>query len=325
MVSYTYDTAGARTSKTVDGLTTTYRYVGGVLHSETTGNNTIEYLYDAGGTAYGFLYNGTPYYYDIDLRGDVLGIYDASGTRLVSYDYNAWGVLRSITDTSANGIGTINPIRYRGYYYDAETEFYYLQTRYYDPDLCRFINADAPENLGASGTLLGYSPFAYCENNPVMFTDPCGTCIHYPNIPAFDCISCQMAAFGAGYYTTYTPKSDGSYLVSTLIIARLGDPFQYMISKEGIIRFSFSKNNYFWLHRIHGEELLAKSMISAAKSINYTYLEGRTVKGLAFELKVHYRGYRMTGIGRFETADMGSANPTSNGYDSNAFYFEMFS
>lgn len=76
--------------------------------------------------------------------------------------------------TSATHIANINPIRYRGYYYDTEIDMYYLRSRYYSPELCRFISCDEIEFLGASGSALGYNLFSYCENNPVNAADPSG-------------------------------------------------------------------------------------------------------------------------------------------------------
>lgn len=93
---------------------------------------------------------------------------------MVSYTYDAWGKVLSVTGTLASTIGTINPFRYRGYYYDRETGFYYLNSRYYDPEVGRFINADAV--LGANGGIVGYNLFAYCNNNPVNYSDPSGEC-----------------------------------------------------------------------------------------------------------------------------------------------------
>ena len=101
-------------------------------------------------------------------QGDITYIYniDGNGTRVVTYVYDAWGRILSTTVTGANTIGVYNPFRYRGYYYDNETGFYYLNSRYYDPSSGRFLNADGQLNTG----LLGYNLFAYCENNPVMYT-----------------------------------------------------------------------------------------------------------------------------------------------------------
>ncbi len=84
------------------------------------------------------------------------------------YYYNAWGLPMGTVGAMAD----INPLRYRGYYYDNETGLYYVSSRYYDPETCRFINADSHLNTAAG--VLGYNLFAYCNNNPVNTTDPTG-------------------------------------------------------------------------------------------------------------------------------------------------------
>ena len=170
--SYTYNSDGIRTSKTVNGTTTQFIYADGVLLGQKTGNNTLLFLYDESGNKFGFIYNGAYYYYDINLQGDVECIYNSNGVKVVTYEYDPWGVITYITDTSGISIGTINPIRYRGYYYDNETGFYYLQSRYYDPNICRFINADTITDGGAG--VLGYNLFIYAANNPINNSDPSG-------------------------------------------------------------------------------------------------------------------------------------------------------
>ncbi len=95
-------------------------------------------------------------------------IEDPDGNVLASYAYNAWGTMYKSSGTMAN----INPLRYRGYYYDAETDFYYLQSRYYDPIVSRFINADSYASTGQG--FLGYNMFLYCGNNPVNNADVSG-------------------------------------------------------------------------------------------------------------------------------------------------------
>lgn len=110
------------------------------------------------------------YYYVKNLQGDVLGIIDSGGNVKAAYRYNAWGEILSATGELAE----INPIRYRGYYYDSETGLYYLQSRYYDPVVGRFLNADAVPMLGANGDFIGYNLFAYCGNNPVNYSDSYG-------------------------------------------------------------------------------------------------------------------------------------------------------
>ena len=108
------------------------------------------------------------YYYVTNLQGDVTGIINSSGAKQASYVYNAWGELISSSGTMAS----INLLRYRGYYYDEETGFYYCQSRYYDPEICRFISADA--NVSTDQGFLGYNMFVYCLNNPVNLVDENG-------------------------------------------------------------------------------------------------------------------------------------------------------
>ncbi len=96
----------------------------------------------------------------------IVGLMDASGNRVVEYTYDAWGKLISTTGTLATSLGADNPFRYRGYYYDTETGLYYLMTRYYDPEVCRFISADVYMTTGQG--VLGGNMWAYCGNNPVV-------------------------------------------------------------------------------------------------------------------------------------------------------------
>lgn len=114
-------------------------------------------------------YNNTLYYYVLNAQGDVVRIVNSSRSVVASYTYDPWGKIISSSGTLAD----INPLRYRGYYYDAETGFYYLQSRYYDPEIGRFINADSYASTDATG-LLSTNMFAYCENDPVNKSDPTG-------------------------------------------------------------------------------------------------------------------------------------------------------
>ena len=126
-----------------------------------------------GGTTFG------TYYYVLNLQGDVVKLITSGGTVIANYEYNAWGELLSVTNasgtaiTSSTHIANLDPLRYRGYYYDTETGFYYLQSRYYDPVTHRFINADSYASTGQG--IVGTNMFAYCLNNPVNMTDPSGT------------------------------------------------------------------------------------------------------------------------------------------------------
>ena len=148
----------------------------GVLQGQKNGSEYIAFLYDGDGAAYGMLVkNGTTetyYYYIYNLQGDVIGILDSDGNVVVSYSYNAWGEIESVSGTLADTIGQKNPLRYRGYYYDGETGFYYLRSRYYDSEVGRFLNADGYVSTGQD--ILGTNMYAYCGNNPVSREDSTG-------------------------------------------------------------------------------------------------------------------------------------------------------
>jgi len=111
----------------------------------------------------------------MNLQGDIIAILNTSGTKVVEYTYNAWGEVLSVTGSLASTVGQANPFRYRGYYYDSETGFYYLQTRYYDPVVGRFLNSDTSEIISAATIgLTDKNLYAYCDNNPLMRTDEDG-------------------------------------------------------------------------------------------------------------------------------------------------------
>lgn len=170
--NYSYDANGMRTSRT-DGTTTyTYVYNGGKLTRMTAGNHVLDFAYDAAGLPMTVTYDGTTYYYLTNIQGDVISIVDANGILVAHYTYDAWGNPHS-TSVSTDGVAGLNPLRYRSYVYDQETGLYYLQSRYYNPQIGRFINSDVLTSTG-QGTL-GNNMFAYCGNNPVIRIDSSGT------------------------------------------------------------------------------------------------------------------------------------------------------
>ena len=149
----------------------------------------------------------TLYYYVLNAQGDVIALLNADGTLAASYNYGAWGNYSVHDDkgakiTKASFIGHINPLRYRGYYYDRETRLYYLQSRYYDFANCRFINADTFATTDANG-FLSANMFAYCENNPIMRTDETG---EFP-LAAVIAGGLAGAAVSAGSYLATNPNA----------------------------------------------------------------------------------------------------------------------
>jgi len=139
-----------------------------------SGTSQVKQLfsYDANGDVISVNYNGTEYFYLRNGQNDVVGLMDANGNRVVEYTYDAWGKLISTSGTLATSLGADNPFRYRGYYYDTETGLYYLMTRYYAPEVCRFISADVYMTTGQG--VLGGNMWAYCLNNPANMTDSNG-------------------------------------------------------------------------------------------------------------------------------------------------------
>ena len=160
----------------MNNVTTTFSYNGSLLMAQVQGSGSSQvkqlYSYDASGQLISVNYNGTEYFYLRNGQNDVVGLMDGSGTKVVEYTYDAWGKLISTTGTLATSLGADNPFRYRGYYYDTETGLYYLMTRYYDPEVCRFISADVYMTTGQG--VLGGNMWAYCLNNPVLYSDTFG-------------------------------------------------------------------------------------------------------------------------------------------------------
>ena len=162
-----YNTSGIRTKRVSEEKTYNYIYAGDKLMRMTVGNDTLDFNYDVNGVPLTMTYNGTVYYYTTNLQGDVISLERADGGGGAQYAYDAWGNIIAMSGTLAE----LNPLRYRGYVYDQETGFYYLNSRYYDPAVGRFINAD---NQLTMGTLAGVNLFTYCGNDPVNRKDPTG-------------------------------------------------------------------------------------------------------------------------------------------------------
>ncbi len=178
-VSYKYNERGIRIYKSVNGTDVYYHVLGNNILYESRFGNIIYYLYDSDGIV-GFDYNSTRYYYVKNMEDDIIGIVDSNGNRLVSYIYDSWGNILSIKDNNNQEISqedythiaNINPFRYKSYYYDVETRLYYLNHRYYNPRINRFISPDLI--IGSNQDILSYNLYAYVGNNPVNNGDKDG-------------------------------------------------------------------------------------------------------------------------------------------------------
>ncbi len=171
---YTYNANGIRTSKTVNNVRHDYLLEGTKILRETWHNKTLIPLYDNADQVCGISYNGRLYSFLKNLQGDVIALVDDQGDTVARYSYDAWGVPTVLEDHTDIQITRINPFLYRTYYYDHEIGMYYLQSRYYDPTIGRFLNSDDSIFLGATENIASYNLFAYCENNSVMNSDPTG-------------------------------------------------------------------------------------------------------------------------------------------------------
>ena len=196
-IEFAYNMAGVRSSKTVGNTTYNYTTLSGLVTRQTWGSNSIDFLYDENNQPFAMKYNGTWYYYVLNVQGDVVKLIKADGTAVASYTYDPWGKILTSTGNLAN----INPLRYRGYYYDTETGLYYLQSRYYDPEIGRFINADSYTTTDSTG-ILSANMYAYCENDPVNRSDPSGACFFGGIFCGFGCYAATksiIAIAGTSY------------------------------------------------------------------------------------------------------------------------------
>jgi len=171
----TYNSEGVRVKRS-DGYTSyNYVYNGNKLSQMTVGDETLRFGYSESGVPIYVQWNNSRYFYVTNQQGDVTAIVSISGIAVVKYNYDAWENILSITGSRAENLGKYNPLRYRGYICYQETGFYYLQSRYYDPEIGRFISPDTTDVLTATPMgLTDKNLYAYCDNNPVMRKDDGG-------------------------------------------------------------------------------------------------------------------------------------------------------
>ena len=221
-VSYTYNENGVRIVKRYGATNKVYFEVDGtkiIYQKSSADGSVISFMYDENSNPIGLNYAGTDYYYTKNLQGDITGIKTSTGTTVVTYAYDPWGNITAMNavNSSYTALMNANPFRYRSYYYDTESGFYYLQSRYYDPITGRFLNADGL--IDTSAGVNGYNLFMYCYNNPVMNVDPDGMCPHNgliaetynPNCDFCNGFTINMPLdFNNLYSVTFSPSSTPS-------------------------------------------------------------------------------------------------------------------
>lgn len=178
ILAFEYDDNGFRTSKSTPWDTTYYIYDNGNVIYEKNDDYLIYYLYGTDNDLIGFTLEqdgeAATYYYLKDGLNNIIALVNSNGGIVTSYTYDAYGNILSIEGSEASTVGQINPYRYRSYRYDVETGFYYLNSRYYDPEIGRFINADDISMLSNYAVKENYNLYSYAYNNPVKYADPDG-------------------------------------------------------------------------------------------------------------------------------------------------------
>lgn len=168
--TFAYDARGRRIAK--NGIIFTYDSNGNLIKQ----SNGLEFLYDHTGV-FAVKHGDATYFYRKNAQNDVVALLDNSGAVVVKYRYDAWGNCNTtVVDPNASTIATLNPFRYRSYYFDTETGFYFLKTRYYDPEIGRFMTIDDIGYLDPD-TVDGLNLYAYCLNSPIKYSDPEGTAV----------------------------------------------------------------------------------------------------------------------------------------------------
>ena len=223
-VDFAYDSDGKRVRKTSGNTETKYYYNGSTLSglvrttTGSTGTNktTVQFVYDAEGRPFLLRLNGkTDYFYLYNGLGDVVGLIDSSNKVVVRYQYNSWGKVTSSEDTSGVFLATLNPFCYRKYAYDPETGLYCLGSRYYDPEVGRFVNADDLGTIFAKPQeLYNKNLYAYCDNNPIIREDVQG---YFP-IPCIVGAVVGAAVSGFSYVLTSGGEIDGVELAKSCLI-----------------------------------------------------------------------------------------------------------
>ena len=217
---FVYNENGLWIQKTVNGVVTKYTLHGKNIVHMTQGGNELHFFYDAQNRP-AVVYNGVPYAYVKSLQGDIVALLNGAGNVVVSYAYDAWGAPIGKSGSMAERLGTLNPFRYRGYVFDEETGLYYLRSRYYNAERCRFVNGD--KQIGCGKNIIEKNINAYCNNNPVNFVDyngrEPGDAFSSPDEAAIDFAECYNAlsiSQNVEYASTIYKRTETKYLINIL-------------------------------------------------------------------------------------------------------------
>lgn len=214
IAEYKYDMNGRRVCKNTGDSITKYYYDEDKLILQKNDKEAIWFNYDVYGIPIGFKYNGVQYIYNTDEQGSITGIYNTAGKKIVEYIYNGWGEI--VNQSGDKEIAQINPLRYRGYYYDEESGFYYLNNRYYASSIKRMINMDRYTDTGFG--MFSHNMYAYCENTPVNASNYSG------NVPTW-VTKHSKSPSGKNYYWKYiTNNSDINCYAYAVDLSKRKDP-----------------------------------------------------------------------------------------------------
>lgn len=293
-ITFTYNANGIRTSKTVDGNRQDFVLEGTKILSRTCGSELLVVLYDNEDSVCGIEYQGTPYYFHKNLQGDIIAIADKDGEIVARYTYDAWGKPLSVTDGNGNQVNSthianINPFRYRGYYYDTETGLYYLQSRYYDPEVGRFISSDKIQNVTILTGVSCNNLYGYCVNNPIIYHDKIG---EYPilagaGLQVAISISFGGISIGAGFELIYFwTKNFKTNLSSRFLLYFFFEPLNFNIAS---LKNAININTYYRKMSFNPKKLISKPKFNASVSILSIWIDHRTT--------INYKDYES----RFDT------------------------
>ena len=302
-ISFSYNDDGIRTSKTVNGVTTTYYIQGSQIIAEETNGNMTLYVYDASGGVIGMQYHAANasedtweiYWFEKNLFGDVVAIYSANGTKLASYTYDAWGNFTATYHNGGNNTVIVNnPFTYRGYYYDKDLFLYYLGSRYYDSSIGRFVSEDSYISTGQG--ISANNMFVYCGNNPITRIDANGKSW------------CQIATFALFYFVV----TEDSFFTEDrhkkiAEVAKINDQNNGTIYMDGsILRI----NTQYVLNEVrinefrHFYDVLYANYLEKAEQNNIPNDERMSKLHIVLEFEIHILGYAVCGFKNCSVADL---------------------